>query len=586
MSVRSGSLIASTIIVLAFLAPAARGAEPGLVWSTFLGGSDNDKANAMTVDDAGNVYLIGSTRSLEFPATPGALDTSYNNKTDAFVARIEAGGEEIAYATYLGGNGGDRGYAIAVDTTGSAYVAGFTYSGNFPVTAGAFDTEHNSPGGIYQDVFVARLNPNGGSLLYSTYIGGSRGEGGYALSLCQDGSVIVAGDTQSEDFPVTPGAYDTTHHGIKDVFVARLDAAGSDLEFATFVGGSSVENFETVLRDDTGSIFVVGETQSDDLPTTEGAFDQTYNLNGDAFVFKLSAAGDSLEYGSYIGSSDWDRGTDLAIAEGGPLYVTGYTTSTGFPHTLEAYDPSHNGRQDAFVIKLDIVENQLLYGTFLGGSGRDTGQRIVLDGSGGVIVAGQTASVDFPFTPGAYDETHNGEFDIFLARLSPAGDLLQYATFLGGGDDESGDDLELGEDDVIYLAGTTSSEDFPITAGAFDPDHNGWEDIYALKFQLLPTPVCQDTESGRSPRLFALRQNYPNPFNPATTIEFALRREERVRMKIYDIRGALVATLVDGSRPAGMHTVRWNAADRAAGVYFCVLQAGGLRQVRKMVLLK
>lgn len=586
MVFRSMPFLIMIIVMQAVVSSVSRAAEPGLVWSTFLGGSDNDKANAMAVDDAGNIYLIGSTRSLEFPATPEAFDTSYGDKTDAFVVRIDAGGAELAYATYLGGSGGDRGYDIAVDASGSAFVTGFTYSGNFPVTAGAFDTEHNSPGGIYQDVFVSRLDPNGGSLLYSTYLGGSQGEGGYALSLCQDGGLIVAGDTQSEDFPVTPEAYDTTHHGSKDVFIARLDAAGSLLEFATFMGGSGVENFETIIRDAAGSIYVVGETSSDDLPTTEGAFDRSYHGNADAFVFKLSADGDSLEYGSYVGSSQWDRGTGVAVDESGCLYLTGYTSSTGFPHTFESYDPSHNGRRDAFVVKIDIAQNQLLYGTFLGGEGDDRGLNITVDDFGYAVVAGRTASEEFPTTPGAYDESHNGEIDIFVVRLSSAGDLLQYATFLGGGGDEYGDDLEYGGDDMIYLAGTTTSEDFPVTAGAFDPDHNGWEDIYALKFQLLPTPVREETEPAARPRAFALKQNYPNPFNSLTTMKFTLRHDQDVTMEIYDIRGALVTTLLDGRRPAGIHQMSWNAADRASGVYFCVLQAGGFRQVRKMVLLK
>jgi len=574
------------IIILVSMPAAGLGAEPGMVWSTFLGGSNNDKANAMAVDEAGNVYLIGSTRSLEFPATPGALDTVYGDKTDAFVARIDAGGEALAYATYLGGSGGDRGYDIAVDASGSAYVTGFTYSGNFPVTAGAFDTEHNSPGGLYQDVFVTRLNPNGGSLLYSTYLGGSQGEGGYALLLCQDGDVIVAGDTQSPDFPVTPQAYDTTHHGVKDVFVARLDAEGGALDFATFAGGSSVENFETIIRDETGSIYVVGETQSNDLPTTEDAFDQTYNLNADAFVLKLSAAGDSLEYGSYMGSNQWDRCQGVAVDESGCVYLAGYTSSTGFPHTLESYDPSHNGGRDAFVVKIDIADNQLLYGTFLGGGGDDRGLGIAVDDFGYAVVAGRTSSDDFPTTAGAYDGSHNGETDIFVARRGPAGDLLQYATSVGGGGHDYANDMDLERSDVVYLAGSTYSTEFPVTAGAFDPDHNGLEDVFALKLELHPTPVTPEASPDARPRRCVLRQNYPNPFNPITTIEYVLPRETRVRAAVYDVRGALVATLVDGRRPAGSHTMRWDAADRAAGVYFCVLQAGDLRQVRKMVLLK
>ena len=586
MGPRPLSVFTLTILMLCALPPAAAGEEPGLVWSTLLGGSDNDKANAMAVDDSGNVYLVGSTRSIEFPATEGALDTVYNNKTDAFVARIDAGGRGLGYATYLGGNGGDRGYDIAVDAAGSAYVTGFTYSGNFPATAGAFDTEHNSPGGIYQDVFAARLNPNGGSLLFSTYLGGSLGEGGYALSLCQDGGLIVAGDTQSSDFPVTPEAYDTTYHGIKDIFVARLNASGSALEFATFVGGTSVENFETFVMDDAGGVYVVGETQSSDFPTTEGAFDRSYNQNADAFVFKLNAAGDSLEYGSYVGAGQWDRGNGIAVDDSGGLYLTGYTASSGFPHTLESYDPSYNDRRDAYVVKLDIVHNLLVYGTFLGGADDDRGLGIALDDAGRVIVAGRTASDDFPATPGACDVTYNGKTDIFVARFSAAGDVLQYATFLGGQEDDYGNDLALQEGGIIYLAGSTASEDFPVSTGAFDPDHSGLEDIFALKLQLDPTPVVLEAPSRARPERYVLRQNYPNPFNPITTIEYALRRDEQVALRIYDVRGGLVATLADGHRPAGHHAVRWNAADQASGVYFCVLQAGDIRQARKMVLLK
>ncbi len=583
---RTSSFILPVILLLCLLPAGVPGAEPGIAWSTFLGGEDNDKANAIAVDDSGNVYLIGSTRSLEFPATPEAFDTSYGDKTDAFVARIDAGGGGLAYATYLGGSGGDRGYDIDVDASGSAYVTGFTYSAYFPITAGAFDTEHNSPGGLYQDVFVSRLSPNGDALIYSTFIGGSQGEGGYALSLCQDGSVVVAGDTQSPDFPVTPQAYDTTHQGSKDVFVARLDASGSALEFATFAGGSSVENFETIIQDDAGGIYVVGETQSDDLPTTGNAFDNTYNLNTDAFVFKLSAAGDSLEYGSYVGANQWDRGTGIAVDGSGCLYLTGYTSSSGFPHTYESYDPSYNDRRDAFVVKIDMVQNTLLYGTFLGGGGDDRGLGIVLDDLGYVTVVGRTASEDFPITPGAHDESHNGGIDIFVARLDPAGAVLQYATFIGGGEDEYNNDMALGERDVIYLAGSTSSADFPITPGAIDTDHNGLEDIYALRLELHPTPVGAESSPGVRPRSYTLKQNYPNPFNSSTTIEYALRQDADITVRIYDVRGALVTTLAEGHRPAGTHTMRWNAADLASGVYFCVLQAGDLRQVCKMVLLK
>jgi hypothetical protein len=530
--------------------------------------------------------VVGSTRSTEFPVTTGAFDTTYGDKTDAFVLRVDHTGSRLDFATYLGGSGGDRGFGIAVDDSGYVSVTGFTYSVNFPVTAGAYDTEHNSPGGLYNDVFVTRLDRAGSALLYSTFVGGSRGEGSYGLALAADGSVYITGDTQSSDFPVTSEAYDTTYNGNSDVFVAKLGSSGGDLEYATFIGGSSTEYSEGVVVDVSGGACLVGETQSSDFPTTSGAFDESYNDGHDAFMVKFDPSGSLLEYSTFIGSSGWDRGSGIALDPLGCVYLTGYSNSSAFPHTWEAYDPAHNGGRDAFLVKLDISGGGLIYATFIGGEADDRGADVAIDDSGCAYLIGRTTSADFPSSDGAFDVTHNGEVDAFVAKISAAGDQLLYATFLGGESYEYGNGLAVGDAEEIFVTGLTNSTDFPVTAQACDPTQNGWDDIFVAKLALKATSVETPSPEVTSPKEYVLYQNHPNPFNPETSIGYVLPEDGHVTLKVYDIRGAEVATLVDRDQEPGRHTVRWGAEGLASGVYFCTLTAGDVRAVRKMVLLK
>jgi hypothetical protein len=560
--------------------------ESDLAWSTFLGSSDSEGGNGIAVDASGNVYVIGSTRSSEFPATSGAFDTTYGDKTDAFVLKVHHSGSSLDYSTYLGGSGGDRGFGIAVDDSACAWVTGFTYSANFPVTAGAYNTEHNSPGGLHNDIFVTRLDSTGGALLYSTFLGGNRGDGGYALALADDGSVYITGDTRSLDFPVTPEAYDTSYNGNIDVFVAKVSSSGGELDYATFLGGSSIEYSEGIALDESGGAHLTGETQSSDFPATGGAFDESYNGGHDAFMAKIDPSGSLLEYSTFIGSSLWDRATGLALGPSGCVYLTGYTNSSGFPHTWEAYDPSHNGGRDAFLVKLDISGGGLIYATFLGGGQDDRGSGVALDDSGCAYLIGRTTSEEFPSSDGAFDTTHNGEVDVFVAKISSAGDQLLYATFLGGESYEYGNGLALGEGDEVFVTGLTNSSDFPSTAQAYDPTHNGWDDVFVTRLALNATSVATSLPQVILPGEYVLRQNYPNPFNPETSIGYFLSEDEHVTLRAYDVRGALVATLVDGHQTAGDHVVTWSPSGLASGVYFCVFTAGDVRAVRKMVLLK
>jgi hypothetical protein len=334
--------------------------DPGLVWSTFLGGTNSDQANAIALDAQGAATVAGTTNSINFPTTPGAFDTTYdggNTVGDAFVTRLSATGSGLVYSTFLGGGRDDSAHALALDAQGAATVAGYTYAADFPTTPGAFDTTHS--GGNRIDAFVTRLSQTGSSLVYSTFLGG-RSSGwvqAQALALDAQGSATVVGYTEAPNFPTTPGAFDTTHNGLGDVFITRLSPTGSSLVYSTFLGGTSYEEANAIALDAQGAVTVAGRTASSDFPTTPGAFDTIYNGGGrgDVFVTRLSPTGSSLDYATFLGGTDSDDRPVLALDAQGAATVAGVTYSSDFPTTPGAFGTSHNGGGDGFVTRLDML---------------------------------------------------------------------------------------------------------------------------------------------------------------------------------------------------------------------------------------
>ncbi len=333
------------------------------------------------------------------------------------MVKLNPAGSELAYATFLGGSNRDDGGAIALDGAGHAYVAGSTDSSDFPTTPGAFDTSYN--GGRYGDAFVVKLNPAGSELAYATFLGGSNDDYGGAIALDGLGDVYVAVGTSSSDFPTTPGAFDTSFNGRSDVFVVKLNLAGSRLVYATFLGGGNDDYGFDIAVDGAGSVYVTGLTVSNNFPTTPGAFDTSNNGgNGDAFVAKLNSAGSDLVYATFLGGSDSDYGWAIALNGTDNAYVTGRTASSDFPTTPGAFDTSFNGYTDAFVVKFNPTGSDLVYATFLGGSDLDDSRAIALDGMGHAYLMGETESNNFPTTPGAFDRSFNGYTDAFVAKLT------------------------------------------------------------------------------------------------------------------------------------------------------------------------
>jgi PKD repeat protein len=451
-----------------------------LVYSTFLGGSDMEIPWHIATDPSGSAHIVGFTRSPDFPVTPGAFDVSFNwGAEDGFVAKLNPDGGSLAWATFLGGFDVEWASDVAVDSLGDVYVVGSTRSTDFPVTMGAFDTSFNG----LQDAFVARFTRDG-VLIWATYLGGADSDQGHAVALDSSGNVVVASMTYSPDFPVTPGAFDTTFNGIEDVYVAKLNPAGNLLLWATFLGGNDDDQIFRITLGADDIVYASGTTWSIDFPVTPGAFDTTYNGGGaDAFIAKLDSTGSALVWATYLGGSNQDVGVALVLDGSGNLYVTGGTNSTDFPVTPGAFDTTLGGPWDIFIAKLNSTGSNLLWATYFGGSDSEAGSpSAVLNVAGDICVTGATYSTDFPATPGAFDTTLDGIFDGFLARLNPDGTGLLYATFIGGSGGDDVRDMVLDTSGYAYFTGYTGSADFPVTPGAFDTTYNDAGDAFVAKF--------------------------------------------------------------------------------------------------------
>lgn len=468
--------------------------DPGLVWSTLLGGPLDDVVSDVAMDAAGRPVVCGRTRSPTFPVTAGAFDTTYNsvNGSDAYVARFDAQGAALQFAAFLGGSEDDYVVGMELDDAGVIYLGGSTQSGNFPVTVGALDTVIGSP--FVQDAFHVRLAADGSSLLYGTYIGGSGADVPNALARDSQGRVYIAGHTFSADFPVTAGAFDTSFSATRDGFIACLDASGTSLAYATFLGAANGPNGaeETVADiavNAAGAAYACGYTDAANFPVTAGAVDPVFSGPNDAFVLKLRPDGSGLVFSTFLGGSDvllLEHAFGIALHPSGACTVVGITHSADFPTTPGALATTLSGPRDAFVSTLDSTGSSLLYSTLLGGDDYDFGYSVSLDAAGRRAVSGVTRSSTFPTTAGAVSSTNAGVYDGFFTLFSPSGTTLEYSTLLGTPAEDvlTGHVLTI-ERDVI-LVGGAGTAGLPTTAGAFDTTGNGGLDGFVTRLALCP----------------------------------------------------------------------------------------------------
>lgn len=460
--------------------------DPGLVYSTFIGAEFYDISDTLAVDADGSAYVVGATPGIDFPVTPGAFQpdiTQTGGTTDLVALKLTPSGADLAYATYVGGTGVESVFDAEVDGEGQLLFVGTAKASDYPTTQGAYAEEMV---GTADDAFITKLNPLGTALTFSTLFGGAEGaaEGFTCVTTDPEGRVVVGGVAGTADLPITPSAIQRTLPEFPGGFIARFSPDVSELDYCTYVGSTSVEDVVTGV-DSAIHATGVGHSSSG-LPTTPGAFQEDYAGSTDAFALKLAPDG-SLVWASILGSTKDDRGFGIGLDPEGRVIVAGRTSSFFFPTTPGAFDEVFNGSHDRFVTKFGADGTSLVWSTFVGGVELDHSAGFAVDALGASFLATRTSSANMPVTPNGFDTvlTPPSLLDAHVAKLSPDGSELQYASFLGGGG--SNDEpraLAVDPQGNIYLTGTTSSTDFPTTPDAYDDELYGFSDIFVAKFDL------------------------------------------------------------------------------------------------------
>ncbi len=397
----------------------------------------------------------------------------------------------LVYSTYLGGSGRDVGAAIAVDAAGSAYVAGYTDSTEFPTKSPYQSTKT----GRDPDAFVTKLAPSGNALVYSTYLGGAGYDEGRGIAVDATGAAYVAGVTNSTGFP-TRSPYQAACQGSFDVFVAKLAPAGNALVYSTYLGGSGIDHGRAIAVDGAGSAYVAGLTQSDDFPM-QSAYRMVRRGAQVGFVTKLTSAGSALVYSTYLGGSGTDSAEGIAVDAAGAAYVTGYTNSADFP-VEAAYQWGLRGPSDAFVTKLVPAGNMLTYSTYLGGGGEEAGRAIAVDTAGSAYVTGYTSSTDFPIQSAFQTTFQGGHRDVFITKLTPVGKTLAYSTYLGGSGMDEGTGIAVDTAGSAYVTAWTASTNFP-TQSAHQASFQGGDwDVAVTKLTPAGSGLVYSTYLGGS----------------------------------------------------------------------------------------
>ena len=497
--------------------------DPVLVYSTYLGPTNQSHPPAIAVDTSGNAYIAGTGTAAQKSASAGSSQQEIPpSGSNLFITKLNATGTALLYSVSLGGNGsgpngtpGDILTSIALDSSGDAYVTGYTNSTNFPVTAGAFQTTNRARAGLW-NAFIARINPTGTGLIYSTYLGGSGGPGNFAdgqggdqafgIAVDDSDNAYVTGATPSPDFPVTSGAFQPLllTKATFNSFVTKLDPNGTSLVYSTYLGGSG-NRYESDLGDEATAIaldsernaYLTGWTTSADFPVTPGAYQAiTPNSYPAGFVSKLNKTGSSLLYSTYFGGEDYSGApypNAIALDAADDAYIAGWVDGMGIPVTKGAFQSTNQasafgGNVAAFAAKLNPTGTAPIYSTYLSGSEGDYGYRLALDSAGDAYIVGEASSADFPVTEGAFltaiPTAGNLSVTGFVTRLNAAGTALLYSTFLGGSYEDEASSVALDNSGNAYVTGWSASTDFPVTKGAFLTTNPGGTPGFATKLDV------------------------------------------------------------------------------------------------------
>jgi uncharacterized protein (TIGR03437 family) len=523
--------------------------DPSLGFATYYGGSGLNNARGIAVDSSGNVLIAGGTTSGNLPGlSASSFQVDYMGSMDAFVAKMNGSGTALEWVTYLGGTGRDVAIAMAVDSSGNAYVTGATDSVDFPIypsKSGVVQGNYGGGGGdnyfyTIGDAFVAKFDPTG-KLVWSTYLGGSLDDGGSAIAVDSSGNVYVAGATVSTNFPGVSSGFQPTFGGLGgeptleesgypsfdtgDAFVAKIDPTGTQLLAATYLGGSFDDFALALTLDSSGNVWVGGGTISRNFPLAS-PFQRTYgggtNYNvqeifstGDGFISELSSDLKTLKYSTYFGGNEDDAISGIAVDSSGAIYITGATQSSNFPGASNSYSgPSVSSTLntswvigDAFVAKLQPGGAKIAYSFYLGGSGEDGATGLAVDAQGNVTIVGGTNSTDFctPTSDAVSSKLNGGGSttpppgffsnvgDGFIARFNSSG-TITYCSFIGGASYDILESLAQDSSGNIFATGETYSANFPTTSGVVQTANAGLYNAVVVKLTVSSGPAIAAVE--------------------------------------------------------------------------------------------
>lgn len=471
-----------------------------LIFSTYIGGGQQDQVRDIATDAAGNIYVTGGTSSSDFPATAGTIDQSFNGTYDVYVAKLSPSGA-LLWATYLGGPNYDRAYAIEVDAAGFIYIAGRAGAG-FPVTAGAFQTTFqgspDDPPYGPQDGFVCKLAPTGNSIVFCSYFGTSDPQIVRDIAVDGLGAMYLGSSSSSGTFPSTwfANGYRSTPIGGLDGVVAKISPTGSQVVWATYIGGTQDEAGEASIRvNSAGEAYALYTTGSSNAPTPNG-FDRTLGGTRDAYLVKLSASGGSLLFGTFIGGSAGEsiETHELVLdPQGNPVISTG-TSSTDFPTTPGAYQRIYGGSGgpttgggtnyggDVFIAKVSASGSQLLASTYVGGPEGEGAEGIGVDAQGNIYISGATYSPGLIFMLGGRQPQLGGDADLFAIKFAPDLSRILYGSYLGGTNQDYGRTATANGNGDFIIGGNILSTDWPVQS-AMQASSGGSLDGVIAKFR-------------------------------------------------------------------------------------------------------
>lgn len=449
--------------------------------ATYLSGSESDVSDCIVVDKEGNIYVAGSTRSKDFPTTSGAYCREKNGGSDVFIAKFSNDLKTLLASTLIGGSKDEGANTIRIDNNGNVFVVGYTGSEDFPVTPGAFDESYN---GGTADIFIIKFDKELETLMSSTFLGGEGNEKGWhnpVLRINDEGIVYIAGVTGSSNFPTTAEAYDNEFNGgTSDIFLTKLNNDLSQLLASTYIGGNQDDDIaNSLFLSKDGYVYAAGHTFSNDFPVTPGAFKSTKADWCIGFIVKLDRDLQDLKASTYFGGSIFGTLETfiycMILDKEGNVFVGGH----GFPDFPVAsgvyYEKGEGSADVAYISKLDNKLSNLLASTFIPGNAKRGGEMlfssIAIDKNGMLICSGVNHAVNFPATPGAYDETLNGKSDTFVIKTDNELKSISASTLIGGNKIDGWNKICLNKNGNIYMAGYTNSQDFPTSSEVFQNKH-------------------------------------------------------------------------------------------------------------------